>query len=79
MSTYQLAPGKTVRFVFPRPSMFPEMKAEETSRIEGIQNSPFPFKSVSQAYFRGSLFLERLFVRGNFAFQNGFSLSIKTA
>ena len=30
------------------------------------------------AYFWGSLFSERLVIGRNFAFQNGFSLSIKT-
>ena len=31
------------------------------------------------AYFRGSLFSERLTIGGNFAFQNGLGLTIKTA
>ena len=31
------------------------------------------------AYFRGSLFSEGLITGGNFAFQNGLSLTIKTA
>ena len=31
------------------------------------------------AYFRGSLFSERLIIGRNFAFQNGFGLSLKTA
>ena len=31
------------------------------------------------AHFRGSLFLEGLIIGGNFAFQNGLDLTIKTA
>ena len=31
------------------------------------------------AYFRGSLFSEGLIIEGNFAFQNGLDLTIKTA
>jgi len=33
-----MVPRETVSFVFPRDLMFPEMKARETSGLEGKQN-----------------------------------------
>ena len=39
----------------------------------------FVQKGFCWAYFRGSLFSEGLIIGRNFAFQNGFGLSVKTA